>query len=69
MALFVLLTTRYVMQFKSVGVDINTYNKIKQISEDEHRNIRQQLAKLVDECYVKKYGEKKNGGLGLVSSS
>lgn len=59
---------RYVMQFKSVGIDINTYHKIKQISEDEHRNIRQQLAKLIDEYHIEKYGDKKSkGGLGLVS--
>jgi len=56
------------MQFKSVGIDINTYHKIKQISEDEHRNIRQQLAKLIDEYYIEKYGDTKSkGGLGLVS--
>lgn len=43
-------------KFKSVGIDINTYNKLKKLCEDNHRNIRQQIAKLVNDDYKKAYG-------------
>ena len=40
---------------KSVGIDIDTYNKLRRLCEDNHRNIRQQIAKLVNDDYKKEY--------------
>ena len=38
-------------KFKSIGIDINTYNKLKIICDEERRNIRLQVGLLVDkEC-------------------
>ena len=44
-------------KFKSVGVDILTYNKLRKLCTDEHRNVRQQIGKLVADEYTKKYGD------------
>ena len=44
-------------KFKSVGVDIHTYNKLRKLCTDEHRNVRQQIGKLVADEYTKKYGD------------
>ena len=43
-------------QVKSVGVDIDTYNKLRTMSKEEHRTIGLQIAKLVKEAYDKDYG-------------
>jgi|ETNvirenome_2_60_1030617.scaffolds.fasta_scaffold23799_3 ferritin len=48
-------------KFKSVGVDLTTYQKLIKLSEDEHRNVRQQIAKLTADAFDKKYGQ---GGIG-----
>ena len=48
-------------KFKSVGVDLTTYQKLVKLSEDEHRNVRQQIAKLTADAFDKKYGQ---GGIG-----
>ena len=45
-----------ITKYKSVAIDLKTYGKLKQICKDEHRNIRQQIGKLVNEDYTKKYG-------------
>ena len=38
-------------KFKSIGVDLSTYNKLKIICDKERRNIRQQIGLMVDkEC-------------------
>ena len=38
-------------KFKSIGIDIDTYNKLKIICDKERRNIRLQVGLLVDkEC-------------------
>ena len=38
-------------KFKSIGIDIDTYNKLKIICKEERRNIRLQIGLLVDkEC-------------------
>ena len=61
---------RYVMKNNhvSVGVDLKTYKKIKHICEAEDRNIRQQIARLVNEYYNKEYANKNNtGGIGSLS--
>lgn len=44
-------------KFKSVAVDLTTHNKLVKLSEDEHRNVRQQIAKLTADEYTKKYGD------------
>ena len=53
-------------KFKSVGVDLTTYQKLVKLSEDEHRNVRQQIAKLTADAFDKKYGQ---GGLGSAAVS
>lgn len=42
---------------KSIGIDLKTYTKLKKMSEDEHRNIRQQIGFLVSNAYKEKYGD------------
>jgi len=38
-------------KFKSIGIDVDTYNKLKIICDKERRNIRQQIGLMVDkEC-------------------
>ncbi len=51
---------------KSIGVDMKTYNKLKKMSEDEHRNIRQQIGFLVSKAYQERYGE--NSSIGGIAS-
>lgn len=51
---------------KSVGIDLKTYNKLKKLCEDEHRNVRQQIGMLVSEAYKEKYGDQ-YGSLGIGS--
>ena len=46
---------RQAKQVKSVGVDIDTYNKLRAMSKEEHRTIGLQIAKLVKEAYDKNY--------------
>ena len=43
-------------QVKSVGVDIDTYNKLRAMAKEEHRTIGLQIAKLVKDAYDKDYG-------------
>ena len=38
-------------KYKSIGVNVDTYDKIVQIANKERRNISQQLSLLVDEEY------------------
>jgi hypothetical protein len=40
-------------KYKSIGVGIDTYEKIVQIATKQRRNISQQLALLVDDEYEK----------------
>jgi hypothetical protein len=40
-------------RFKSIGIDLSTYNKLKIICEKERRNIRQQIGLMVDKEYEK----------------
>jgi len=57
-------------QYKSVTVDISTYNKLKKLSFDEHRNIRQQISKLTADEYSNKYGDMvNNSGIGSAPKS
>jgi len=35
-------------KFKSIGIDTDTYYKLKRICEDERRNVRQQISIWVD---------------------
>ena len=40
-------------KFKSIGIDIDTFNKLKVICKEERRNIRQQIGLMVDKEYEK----------------
>ena len=40
-------------KFKSIGIDVSTYNKLKAICDKERRNIRQQIGLMVDKEYEK----------------
>jgi hypothetical protein len=44
-------------KFKSIGLDIDTYTKLLRICEDEDRNMRQQLSRMVKDEYNRRYGE------------
>ena len=53
-----------ISKFKSIGIDIDTYNKLKIICDQERRNIRLQVGLLVDkEC--ERLGINNNKVLGL----
>jgi len=56
-------------QYKSVAVDIATYNKLQKLCSDEHRNARQQISKLVADEYSKKYSDMVNSGIGSANRS
>ena len=57
-----------IAKYKSVGVNINTYKKLRKLADDEHRNIGQQISKLVNDEYKKNYGnEPVSGGIGSIS--
>lgn len=57
-----------ITKYKSVGVNLNTYNKLRKLAEDEHRNIGQQISKLVNDEYKKLYGnEPPLGGIGSIA--
>ena len=45
-------------KFKSVAVDLPTYHKLCRLSEDEHRNVRQQISKLTADAFDNKYSDK-----------
>ena len=36
-------------KFKSIGIDTDTYHKLKRICDDERRNVRQQISIWVDQ--------------------
>ena len=40
-------------RFKSIGIDLSTYNKLKIICDKERRNIRQRIGLMVDTEYEK----------------
>ena len=44
-------------KFKSIGIDVDTYEKLKRICSDERRNIRQQISIWVDKDYEERYKE------------
>ena len=57
-----------ITKYKSVGVNLNTYNKLRKLAEDEHRNIGQQISKLVNDEYKELYGnEPPSGGIGSIA--
>ena len=58
-------------KFKSIGIDVQTYEKLKRICADERRNIRQQVSIWVDKDYEERYKEEKkitNLGLGRLNN-
>ena len=44
-------------KFKSIGIDVDTYEKLKRICFDERRNIRQQVSIWVDNDYEERFKE------------
>ena len=44
-------------KFKSIGIDVDTYEKLKRICDDERRNIRQQVSIWVDNDYEERFKE------------
>ena len=53
-------------KFKSVGLDIKSYEKLQKICVHQRRNIRQQLGLMIDEEYSKEdYNKNKVNSLGL----
>ena len=48
-------------KYKSVGMRIESYEKLKKLSEDERRSVGQQDSKLIDEAFENKY--KANAGI------
>ena len=42
-------------KFKSIGIDVDTYEKLKRICDDERRNIRQQVSIWVDKDYEERF--------------
>jgi hypothetical protein len=54
-------------KWKSVGIDISTYNKLRKICECEDRNIRQQISRMVNQEYKSVVGKDyDNMGIGSV---
>jgi len=54
-----------ISKFKSIGIDVETFKKLKVICEAERRNVRQQIGLMVDKEYPK-YDKKDNvTNLGL----
>lgn len=57
-------------KFKSIGIDVDTYEKLKRICFDERRNIRQQVSIWVDNDYEERFKDDDNVtrlGLGRLS--
>ena len=57
-------------KFKSIGIDVDTYEKLKRICFDERRNIRQQVSIWVDNDYEERFKEENKItrlGLGTLS--
>jgi hypothetical protein len=57
-------------KFKSIGIDVDTYEKLKRICADERRNIRQQISIWVDNDYEERFKDDDNVtrlGLGRLS--
>tara|TARA_R100001015_G_C4553371_1_gene114742 strand:+ start:573 stop:761 length:189 start_codon:yes stop_codon:yes gene_type:complete len=52
-------------RYKSVAVDLPTYQKLEKLAGDEHRNVRQQISKITADVYESKYAGK---GLGSTTS-
>tara|TARA_B100000212_G_C27265118_1_gene486201 strand:- start:609 stop:791 length:183 start_codon:yes stop_codon:yes gene_type:complete len=52
-------------QWKSVGIDITTYNKLRKICDQEDRNISQQIKRMVNREYRDTF--KNNDSLGIGS--
>ena len=44
-------------KFKSIGIDVDTYEKLKRICSEERRNIRQQVSIWVDNDYEERFKE------------
>ena len=54
-------------KWKSVGIDISTYNKLRKICDSEDRNIRQQITRMVNQEYKAKFSQSYEGqGIGSV---
>tara|TARA_R100001015_G_C4633562_1_gene198702 strand:- start:5153 stop:5359 length:207 start_codon:yes stop_codon:yes gene_type:complete len=54
-------------KYKSVGINIDSYNKLKKLSEDKRRSIGQQTALIIDKAFDSEYGDKTKEA-GIASS-
>ena len=54
-------------KYKSVAVDIATYNKLRKLAETNHRYIRQEISRMTSEAYKEKFGDAVTMGLGAAS--
>ena len=53
-------------KYKSIGVSVDTYNKIIKIADKERRNISQQLSLLVDQEYSRQNMAPTGGGISVM---
>lgn len=51
-------------KYKSVAVDIPTYNKLRKLSESNHRYIRQEISRMTSEAYKAQFGDVAALGIG-----
>ena len=45
---------------------IESYDKLKKLSEDERRSVGQQASKLIDEAFEDKYGKEDKAGIASI---
>ena len=55
-----------ISKYKSVGMRIESYDKLKKLSEDERRSGGQQASKLIDEAFEDKYGKEDKAGIASI---
>lgn len=54
-------------KWKSVGIDLTTYNKLRKICNSEDRNISQQIKRMVNKEYRDTFGSEYDSlGIGSV---
>jgi hypothetical protein len=56
-----------ITKYKSVAVDIATYNKLRKLAESNHRYIRQEISRMTGEAYKEKFGDVAALGIGSAS--
>lgn len=54
-------------KYKSVGIDITTYNKLRKICVEEDRNIRQQISRMVNKEWREGNYNESHASMGIGS--